>query len=58
MGRLSKGETIAEVAADWGVSPRSVYRMAVQARLALGARTNREAMARYARNGYQAEADV
>lgn len=55
MDRLSKGEKVAEIAADWGVSPRSVYRMSVQARLALGARTNRQAVATYARNGDKAD---
>lgn len=53
LARLANGETIVEIAAAWGVSPRSVYRMAAQARVALGARTNREAMVKYARNGYQ-----
>ena len=57
MGRLSKGETVAEIAADCGVSPRSVYRMAARARVALGARTNRQAMANWS-HGYQREAEV
>ena len=56
MNRLANGEKIAEVAADWEVSPRSVYRTLVQTRLALGARTDLEAMVTWARNGYQADA--
>ncbi len=56
MKRLARGEKVAEVAADWEVSPRSVYRTLVLARLALGSRTDLESMVTWARNGYQADA--
>lgn len=49
--RLSRGETVAQVAVAWGVTPTIVYRALRRSRAALGARTDLEAMARWARNG-------
>lgn len=58
MARLARGEKVTEIADDWGVSPSTVSRLAARTRVALGARTNREAMVKYARNGYKPEASA
>ena len=55
LDRLSRGQTIAEIAAAWGVSPGLVYRTFRRVRLALGARTDLEAVVKWARNGHQSE---
>ena len=55
LDRLAGGETIPEIAADWGRTPSLVYRTFRSVRLALGARTDLEAMVTWARNGYQAQ---
>ena len=55
LDRLSRGQTIPEIAAAWGVTPSLVYRTFRSVRLALGARTDLEAIARWARNGHQSQ---
>ncbi len=55
LDRLSRGETVAEVAATWGVTPGLVYRTFRRVRLALGARTDLEAMVKWVRNGHQSK---
>ena len=52
LDRLSRGQTIPEIATAWGRTPSLVYRTFRSARLTLDARTDLEAMARWARNGH------
>ena len=50
LDRLSRGETVAEIATAWGVTPGLVYRTFRRVRLALGVRTGLEAIATWAHN--------
>ncbi len=52
LDRLAGGETVPEIAAAWGRTPSMVYRSFRGVRLALGARTDLETIARWARNGH------
>ena len=51
--RLASGETVSEIAVAWGESQRSVYKKLERVRSKLGARTDCEAIAKYAHNGYR-----